>query len=567
MHPVQLSTDFAGVFLSALERYEAALAKPDAASQLARLAETQRRYAARMEVLWRNTASRQTGGSPDAAPVVASDPRFRSPEWQSEPYFDALKQAYLIGSSFLHELVDTVGADGKERRQLDFLTRQYTDAMSPANFLATNPEALKLVRNTNGECLVAGLKNLLADLARGRIATTDTNAFEVGRNLACTPGAVVFENELIQLIQYAPSTETVDEQPLVIIPPCINRFYILDLQAETSFVRHAVAQGHTVFIVSWRSATREIEHLTWDDYLKLGVLKAVEVAREITDAAKVHALGFCIGGTLLGCAAAVARGGGQDPFATLTFLTTMLDFADTGDIGLLVDPRLVAMREATIGRGGLLYGAELASVFSMLRANDLVWPYVINNYLKGGNPAAFDILFWNSDSTNLPGPMACWYLRNAYLENRIKIPGGTVQCGTPVDLSTVDMPVYLLATREDHIVPWQTAFASTRLLGGEVRFVLGASGHIAGVINPATRNKRSYWVDGEPWIGPRTWLRTAREVPGSWWTDWSRWLQRFRTQPVPARADLGSSGFPPIEPAPGRYVTTKAEPPGVPRIA
>jgi polyhydroxyalkanoate synthase subunit PhaC len=543
-------------FLTAtLDGYLQALSNSNRQPQVARLSEVQRRYADQLDALWRGT----TTTPPNKPPEPNLDPRFKSEEWQKEQYFDSLSQAYLTGAAFLHDLVSTIDADPRTRQQLQFATRQYTDAMSPANFLATNPEALALARETNGESILAGLKNLVADLTDGRIATSDQSAFEVGRNLATTPGAVVFENELIQLIQYSPTTEMVDSKPLLIVPPCINKFYVLDLQPENSFVRYAVDQGFTVFMVSWRSATSAIAHLTWDDYLDSGVLAAAEVVKTIRQVSSMHALGFCIGGTLLGCAAAVCRAREINQFASLTLLTTMLNFSDTGEIGLMVDSALVATREATIGKGGLLYGAELASVFSMLRANDLVWPYVVNNYLKGAAPAAFDILYWNADSTNLPGPMYCWYLRHAYLQNQLKAPGGTVQCGVPIDLSTIDMAVYVLATREDHIVPWTTAFQTSQLIGGDSRFVLGASGHIAGVINPAGRNKRCYWVDGEQGIGPQTWLRTAQELPGSWWTDWSKWLIGRSEKQVAAPSNLGSPEFPVIEPAPGRYVKTKAE--------
>ncbi|HEX2173616.1 MAG TPA: class I poly(R)-hydroxyalkanoic acid synthase, partial [Dehalococcoidia bacterium] len=537
---------------------QAAVAQGDVGPKLKKLAEVQGRYLEQLDALRQTIAAVQSGGASAAAATTPTpsrgDPRFKAPEWHDQSYFDLLRQAYLAGSSFLHDLVNTVELDPKTRGRLEFLVRQYTDAVSPANFLSSNPEAVNLALETKGESLTAGLKNLFDDLAKGQLSMTDPAAFAIGRNLACTPGAVVFENELIQVLQYAPLTDSVHERPLLVVPPCINRFYVLDLQAENSFVRYAVSQGYTVFLISWRSVTPEIAHLTWDDYLAKGVLSALEVARDVARADQVHALGFCIGGTLLSCAAAVLRGLGEDPFASLTLLTTLLDFAETGDIGLMVDENLVRFREATIGRGGILSGRELASVFSMLRANDLVWPYVVNNYLKGRAPQAFDILFWNADSTNLPGPMVCWYLRQAYLENRIRVPGGTLQCGVPVHLSRIDMPVYLLAAREDHIVPWRSAFATGRLVSGEVRFVLGASGHIAGVINPPSRAKRSYWVEGEQGIGPETWLETAREVPGSWWTDWSRWLRDLRSKPVPAPARLGSNRFPPLEPAPGRYV-------------
>ena len=486
-----------------------------------------------------------------------TDARFAAAEWKGEPYFASLAKTYLIAAAFLQDLVAPDTAS-KDERQLEMLTRQLTSALSPANFLMTNPEALALARRTNGQSLVQGFSNLVSDLTRGRISQTDTSAFEVGKNLAATPGAVVYENGLIELIQYAPSTDLVDERPLLIVPPCINRFYVLDLTPENSFVRHALQQGRTVFMLSWRSATSETASSTWDDYLSQGVLKAAEVACDICGTAQVDALGFCIGGTLLTCAAAVAAGRGTQVFSSLTLLTTLLDFAEAGDLGAMVDERTVAAREISIGSGGLLYGEELAGVFSALRSDDLVWPYVVGNYLKGQRPAAFDILFWNADPTDLPGPMVCWYLRNAYLENRIRKPAGTVQAGVAVDLSELTMPVYVLAARDDHIVPWHSAFEAIRLLGGETRFVLAASGHIAGVINPPSRNRRSYWSGGTQGIGPRTWLRTSEQKPGSWWPDWGAWLARHRSKLIPARHDLGSPTFPPTSAAPGRYVRIPA---------
>lgn len=549
---------FASDLSTALSGLNATLSGADFEQQLNKLADVSRNYIQQIEAVRQNALRTQAGEACEPIACARADPRFRSAVWQEKPYFDLLKQAYLIGSSFLQELVGTAAVDDKTRRRLQYFARQYTDAISPTNFFATNPEAVQLAIDTKGDSVVAGLKNLLDDIARGQISTQDNAAFEVGRNVATTPGAVVFENELIQLIQYAPMTETVDERPILIVPPCINKFYILDLQAENSFVRYAVSEGHQVFIISWRSATQGTGHLTWEDYLKTGIMDAIEVVREITQSAQVHALGFCVGGTLLSCATAVLRGRGEEPLATLTLITVLLDFAETGDIGLLVDEPLVALHEAMIGRGGVLHGKELASIFSSLRANDLVWPYVVQNYLKGKLPPALDLLFWNADSINLPGPMFCWYLRNAYLENRIRVSGGTHQCGVAVDLLAIDMPVYLLATREDHIVPWASAYATTHLVGGDVRFVLAASGHVAGVINPASRNKRSYWADGEQGIGPQTWLDTAQEVPGSWWVDWSRWLKQQGSQSVPAPVSLGSNRFPPIEPAPGRYAKAGA---------
>jgi polyhydroxyalkanoate synthase subunit PhaC len=453
--------------------------------------------------------------------------------------------------------LDAAPADAQTKAQWQFALRQVQDALSPANFLATNPEALQLAVDSGGASLVEGMRLFLQDLAKGRISMTDDQAFEVGRNVATTPGSVVFENELMQLIQYAPATPKVYARPLLIVPPCINKYYILDLQPENSLVAHAVAQGHTVFLVSWRNVSAAQGHLGWDDYLELGVIAALEAAQAISGADAVNTLGFCVGGTLLACALAVLAARGQQKASSMTLLTTMLDFSDTGEIGQLVDERGVAMRETTIGHGGLLQGRELAQVFASLRANDLIWPYVVNGYLKGKAPAAFDLLFWNGDDTNLPGPMFCWYLRNAYLENKLSVPGATQQCGEAVDFARIDVPAFLYASRDDHIVPWRTAYASTRLLGGDTTFVLGASGHIAGVINPPAKNKRNHWV-GDIDIEPQRWLDAAQSVPGSWWPAWTEWLAGHAGVQVSAPKKAGARKFSVIEPAPGRYVKEKA---------
>jgi polyhydroxyalkanoate synthase len=364
---------------------------------------------------------------------------------------------------------------------------------------------------------------------------------------------------LIQVIQYVPLTEEVRLRPLVIIPPCINKFYILDLQPENSFVRYAVQQGYTVFMLSWRNITAELGHFTWDDYLESGVMDAINVALEITGADQVNALGFCIGGTLLASTLAIMAARHEDKVASMTLLTAMLDFSDTGEIGLLVNDQSVATREAAIGKGGVMQGKELAFVFSSLRANDLVWPYVVNGYLKGKGPPAFDLLYWNSDGTNLPGPMFCWYVRNTYLENNLRVPGETVHCGVPMNFSKITVPTFLYASREDHIVPWRTAFSSARLLSGETTFVLGASGHIAGVINPASKNKRNYWAGGVPGRDAEKWLATAQSVAGSWWPNWSAWLGRYAGRSISARTELGNQTYRSIEPAPGRYVKARAD--------
>jgi polyhydroxyalkanoate synthase len=524
--------------------------------RFAELAQVQQDYLQQMGTLWFNTMMQSAA---ELIQPAKGDRRFVSEDWQKSPFHDFLKQSYLINSRYVNGLIDRAAGDERTRRRLSFFARQILDALSPSNYLAGNPQSLRLAMETGGESLATGIRNLIDDIGKGRISMTDEKAFEVGGNLAITPGAVIFENELIQVIQYTPLTDTVGDRPLVIIPPAINKFYVLDLQPTNSFVRYVVEQGHTVFMVSWRNVGADQGHLTWDDYLELGILRAIDVALSVTGADKVNALGFCVGGTMLGCAAAVLAARGEDKIQSLTFLTTMLDFTESGEIGLLIDESSVLTREQTIGKGGIMPGRELAFVFSTLRGNDLIWPYVVGNYLEGRQPDAFDILFWNADSTNLPGPMYCWYVRNSYLENNLRIPGKTIQCGVPVDLAQIDVPTYVLASREDHIVPWQTAYRTCRLVSGDVRFALAASGHIAGVINPASRNKRSFWVDGKLGNDAAQWLEDAREVPGSWWTDWSAWLKAQAGNLVSPRSQLGALQFSEIEPAPGRYVKMRSD--------
>jgi len=404
----------------------------------AKLAALQARTFQLHAALLQSTLAREAGR--DATPVAPpdrADRRFSSGEWQRIPWFDYLRQSYLINSRFLSDWIEALEAEPRTRERLRFIARQVSDAMSPANFAATNPEALKLALDTKGESITQGIRQLIEDVHKGRISTTDESVFEVGKNLAVTEGAVVFENELIQLIQYKPVTPTVFERPLVMIPPCINKYYILDLQPQNSLVRYALEEGHRVFMVSWRNITAELGHLTWDDYIEKGVLKALEVSRAICAADKVNALGFCVGGTMLGAALAVMGQKGVRGVESATFLASMLDFSDTGEIGLFIDEASVALREAAIGKSGIMSGRDLALVFSALRANDLVWSYVVNNYLKGKSPEAFDLLYWNADSTNLPGPMYCWYVRNTYLENRLREAGKTEVLGVPVDLGKI----------------------------------------------------------------------------------------------------------------------------------
>jgi polyhydroxyalkanoate synthase subunit PhaC len=499
------------------------------------------------------------GGESAAPPAAAKngDKRFAAEAWRNTPCFDLMRSTYLGYAEYLQGAVESVPLDEETKGQMRYGMSQFIDAMSPSNFLVTNPEAMQIAIETGGQSLMQGMNLFFEDLAKGRVSSTDETAYEVGKDIATTPGAVIFENELMQLIQYAPATETVRERPLLMIPPCINKFYILDLQPDNSIVRYIVSQGHTVFMVSWRNVGPHQGRLKWDDYLEQGVMRAIDVAREVSGADKVNTLGFCIGGTLLASAVAVMRARNEDPVASMTLLTTMLDFADTGEIGALVTEQSIAAREAAIGGGGIMQGKELAFAFSSLRANDLIWQYVVNSYLKGKAPPAFDLLYWNADSTNLPGPMFCWYVRNTYLENNLRSPGKTIQCGEAVDLSVINVPTFLYASREDHIVPWRTAYASAQLLPHDTTFVLGASGHIAGVINPASKNKRNHWVAGAIGPNPDHWLETAREVPGSWWPEWSNWLREQGGAEVPAPKTVGSSKHPPIEAAPGRYVKQK----------
>jgi polyhydroxyalkanoate synthase subunit PhaC len=526
-------------------------------SPLVAAAELQRDSILQFWRFWNATLVKALGVGAQVQPAKG-DKRFKDSSWSDTPHFDLLKQVYLLNSRQLYDFVDRAQVDEKTRLQMKFHARQFIDAMSPSNFPATNPEVIRTAIQTRSASLAAGMRNLIEDLQKGRITRVDESKFEVGGNLANTPGSVIFENELIQLIEYAPRTADVEKTPLLMVPPCINKYYLLDLGKGNSFVEYAVAQGHHVFLISWRSAVAETQNLTWDDYLSLGPIKAVDVIREITGIDKIHALGFCVGGTILSCASGVLAARGEDKLASVTLLTTMIDFSDTGDIGFLIDEAHIALREATIGNGGILPGKELAFTFGTLRANDLIWRYVVDSYLKGGEPDTFDLLYWDSDSVSLPGPMYCWYTRNTYLENKIREPGNTTQCGLDIDLTRVKAPLYILASREDHIVPWRSAYLSKNLMGTTPRFVLAASGHVAGVINPPAKNKRSHWLNDDVSGDAEAWLAGSEEKPGSWWGDWDAWLKQHSSGTVAAPTEAGNATYRVIEPAPGRYVKTKS---------
>jgi polyhydroxyalkanoate synthase len=498
------------------------------------------------------------------------DKRFASDAWRRSTQHLVMAHAYLLSARAMHRMVDAASVSEPLRDRLRFSIMQWLDAVAPSNFLALNPDAQESIIASAGKALDEGLTNLLSDLRKGRITQTDESQFEIGVNVAVTPGQVVFENPLFQLIQYTPATPTVHELPLVIVPPNINKFYILDLQPANSFVSHAVDAGFTVFLVSWRNPVPAdddgVDRAQWDDYLDDAVLPALRVAGEITGQPQVNALGFCVGGTLLASALALAQARGEKPVAALTLLTALLDFRDTGVLNVFVDETHALLRERQLGAGGLMSGRELATTFSFLRPNELVWNYVVDNYLKGRRPPAFDLLFWNADSTNLPGPFFAWYFRNTYLENNLKVPGRCAVRDVPLDLTSLDMPAYVFGSREDHIVPWTSAYASTQLLRGTQRFVLGASGHIAGVINPPAKKRRSYWTTGtehgnghDPLPGdPSAWLAHAQEHAGSWWPDWAEWLSSHSGRQVKAPAQAGNTKYAPIEPAPGRYVKVRA---------
>ncbi|MDL2353643.1 MAG: class I poly(R)-hydroxyalkanoic acid synthase [Pseudomonadota bacterium] len=517
-------------------------------------------YLQKAAALWQDMAAMKT--------PELKDRRFAAPEWHANPLSAFSAASYLLNAHFLTAMAEAVEAAPREKQKICFAVQQVVDAMSPANFLATNPEAQQTLLDTKGESLTRGLTNMLADMQKGRISLSDESAFEVGRNVATTAGEVVYENDLFQLIQYSPTSATVHAVPLLMVPPCINKFYILDLQPENSVVRYAVEQGNTVFLVSWRNPDESLAFVTWDDYVEQGAIEAIRVARAISGSEKINAFGFCVGGTIVTTALAVLAARGEQPAASLTLLTTLLDFEDTGVLDVFIDEDQVAQREQSLAKGGLMPGRDLATTFSALRPNDLVWNYVQSNYLKGKEPPPFDLLYWNSDSTNLPGPMFCFYLRNMYLENKLREPGVLTTAGAQVDIGAIDAPVFLYGSREDHIVPWHAAFKSLALLNPgkpkQNRFVLGASGHIAGVINPASKGKRSYWTHdvkgrAKAPADPDSWFAGATEHKGSWWSEWAAFLAEHGGKDVKPRSKLGNKQFPPIEAAPGRYVKVRAD--------
>jgi polyhydroxyalkanoate synthase len=491
---------------------------------------------------------------------IVEDKRFKGPAWEQNPVASFSAALYLLNTKTLMAMTDALHADAKTQARIKYAVEQLSAATAPSNFLALNAEAQQKIIETKGESLTKGIQNLLHDMSQGHVSMTDESLFTVGENVATTEGSVVFENEFFQLIEYKPSTAQVHEVPFLLIPPCINKYYILDLQPKNSFVKYCVDQGFRTFIVSWSNPKEDLDQASWNDYVEKGALKAIQVVKEIANVPQINALGFCVGGTMLTSALAVSAARKDDSVASATFLTTLVDFTHSGILDVFIDEAFVKYREAQFEDGGLMSGRDMASTFSFLRPNDLVLNYVVGNYLKGETPPAFDLLYWNSDATNLPGPMYAWSLRNTYLENNLIKPGKAKICGVPIDLNTIKVPVYIYGSREDHIVPIDASYASTQIFKGKKRFVMGASGHIAGVINPPASGKRSHWIGAENKFPASfdTWIKSATEHAGSWWTDWTQWLAQQSGKKVPAPKAPGRGRYKVIEPAPGRYVKVKA---------
>ncbi len=486
--------------------------------------------------------------------------RFSHRAWHEDPAFKLILDTYLSVSAHLLAQIDAIPMEKNQKRKLKYLTQFFIDAISPHHFFPSNPEAVALAESTRGRSLVDGMENLLKDIGRGRISLADESAFELGKSLATTPGAVVYENPIIQLIQYTPTTPRVHARPLLIVPPCINKFYILDLQEENSFVKYCLDQGHRVFLISWVNPDARHRDLGWDDYVSRGLLHALEVASSISGSEQLNAVGWCIGGVLLATALAVLHGRNQSHrVASATFLTTLLDYGNSGDIGLFIDEPLVAAMESYVQRMGFLPGMDLFMFFAFIRANDVLWSHMINHYLKGKSPAPFDVLYWNSDPVNLPASVYSFYLRNMYLENRLVRTDAIQVCNIPVDLKRIKTPCYFLAAKDDHIVPWQSAFDSAGLLSGPREFVLAASGHVCGVINPETDKRRNYWVNGDMGKEAGQWFSSATSMRGSWWPHWHGWLKDWAGDKIDAPRRLGDPIHGIIERAPGRYVKRRID--------
>jgi len=510
--------------------------------------------------LWQKAAERMWMIRP-SEPERPNDKRFKHPDWSENAVFNYVKESYLVAAkSILSAVRDVKGMDETSARKVDFYTRQFVDAISPTNFVATNPEVLKATLDTGGQNLLRGLENLLSDLSRGdgrlSITMTDMKAFRLGENIATTPGKIVFQNNLMQLIQYAPTTTDVRKRPLLIIPPWINKFYVLDLQPKNSLIKWAVDQGHTVFVISWVNPDEKLAEKGFEDYMLEGPVAALDAIQRATGEPQVNAVGYCLGGTLLASTAAYLAANDDGRIASATYFVTLVDFSEVGDMAVFIDKEQLASLERRMRERGYLDAQDMSASFNMLRANDLIWSFVVNNYLLGKQQLPFDLLFWNSDSTRMPAAMHSFYLRKMYLENRLAEPGGITLAGTPIDLSRINIPSFILATREDHIAPWKSTYAATRLYSGPIKFVLSACGHMVGVIS-APGSKYGHWTNDDLPAGADQWLAGATSHQGSWWPVWDSWVTRLDDVRVPAR-EPGGGNLPVIEDAPGSYVRVRA---------
>jgi poly[(R)-3-hydroxyalkanoate] polymerase subunit PhaC len=529
-----------------------------------KLAETQLNLWADYMNLWQSSTMKLLGApaEPIATPK-AGDKRFRHEDWEKYFLFDYIKQGYLITSRWLHETVASVeGLDEATKRKVDFFTRQYIDALAPSNFALTNPEVFRETITSGGQNLVRGLNNLLDDINRGngqlKISMTDTKAFELGVNIATTPGKVIFQNSLMQLIQYEPSTKKVAKRPLLVMPPWINKYYIMDLREKNSLIKWTVDQGITVFVISWVNPDADLAHKDFEDYLREGPLAALDAIAKATRETEVNALGYCLGGTLLAATLAYMAARKDKRIVSATFMTSLVDFSRSGELEVFIDEDQVSSLERKMSERGYLEGGEMATTFNMLRANDLIWSFVINNYLMGRDPFPFDLLHWNQDATRMPAKMHSFYLRNMYMKNLLREPGGITLLGVPIDLSKITVPVYFVSAIEDHIAPWKATYAGPKLVSGKARFVLSGSGHIAGMINPPAANKYGYWINEKLPTDADDWLAGAAQHEGSWWPDWAKWLAAHRGKEVAARVP-GKGKLKVIEPAPGTYARIRAD--------
>ncbi|MBS0235999.1 MAG: class I poly(R)-hydroxyalkanoic acid synthase [Proteobacteria bacterium] len=506
--------------------------------------------------LWQNVLEQAVNSGVE--PFVkqdGKDSRFQDEAWERLPAYNFIKQSYYLNQNWINDLLAKIKTlDPKEKHKLTFYTKQLIDALSPSNFLATNPVILRQTIESDAENLAKGAKNFLHDVKQSKaslaISTTDFKAFELGKNIAVTPGKVVYQNELMQLIQYSPLTEKVHKTPLIMVPAWINKYYILDLQDKNSYVRWAVEQGFTVFMVSWKNPGASLSNKSYEDYMKEGPLAAIAKVQAITKEAKVNLLGYCLGGTLVATTAAYLAAKKKDWINSLTFLTTLVDFTECGDVGVFIDEKQIEMLEKRMSKRGYLEGYEMAGTFSMLRANDMIWSFVVNNYLMGKDPFPFDILYWNADSTRLPHAMHSYYLRNMYQNNLLVKPDGITVDGVPIDLRKIKLPAYILATRDDHIAPWHAVFKAMELYKGQHRFVLSASGHVAGVVNHPSKQKYCYWVNEGDVHDYNKWFAHSKQYPGSWWLDWHMWIEGLSGELVPGRTISGKG----LEDAPGSYV-------------